>query len=189
MASRLLIFSRANAGRRRARECFQVAPSLEKIELPSKGMKVARRACVRSMLVGTGVLVHSVLCSVDLPVLSRIPRDSEGQGQPLCSVGTSSFCCRSAYRELSREHCLHVCRFASKDHGSPVYDLIKAMRISTPTTISKEQALNETQKERHENEELTVFLSVCTFPFKFSSKMSSSMSSPEESARLHRTFL
>jgi hypothetical protein len=42
----LLMLSRANDGRRRARECFQIAPSLEKIELPSRGMKVARRACV-----------------------------------------------------------------------------------------------------------------------------------------------
>ena len=40
------MLSRANDGRRRARECFQIAPSLEKIELPSRGMKVARRACV-----------------------------------------------------------------------------------------------------------------------------------------------
>jgi len=38
------MFSRAKEGRRRARECFQIAPSLEKIELPRRGMKVARRA-------------------------------------------------------------------------------------------------------------------------------------------------
>ena len=43
VASRLLMLSRAKAGRRRARECFQIAPSLEKMEFPRRGMKVARR--------------------------------------------------------------------------------------------------------------------------------------------------
>lgn len=38
------MLSRANEGRSKARECFQTAPSLEKIELPRRGMKVARRA-------------------------------------------------------------------------------------------------------------------------------------------------
>ena len=54
------MFSRAKAGRRRARECFQIAPSLEKIELPRRGMKVARRACVHVSL-GFGMVVHGVV--------------------------------------------------------------------------------------------------------------------------------
>lgn len=69
------MFSRAKEGRRRARECFQIAPSLEKIELPRRGMKVARRACRRYVSVGFGVVGHGVVSlEMDLPVLSRIPR-------------------------------------------------------------------------------------------------------------------
>jgi hypothetical protein len=37
------MLSREKEGRRRPRECFQVAPSLEKMEFPRRGKKTARR--------------------------------------------------------------------------------------------------------------------------------------------------
>jgi hypothetical protein len=38
------MLSREKDGRKRARECFQVAPSLEKMEFPRRGKNTARRA-------------------------------------------------------------------------------------------------------------------------------------------------
>lgn len=52
---RLLMFSREKKGRSKARECFQVAPSLEKMEVPSRGRKTARRVCGWVMLDGWGL--------------------------------------------------------------------------------------------------------------------------------------
>jgi hypothetical protein len=37
------MLSREKVGRKSARECFQVAPSLEKMEFPRRGKKTARR--------------------------------------------------------------------------------------------------------------------------------------------------
>lgn len=50
------MFSREKKGRSKARECFQVAPSLEKMEVPSRGRKTARRVCGWVMLDGLGFM-------------------------------------------------------------------------------------------------------------------------------------
>jgi len=69
------MLSRAKDGRSRARECFQTAPSLEKIELPSRGMKVARRAWGVLNVSLSACLLGYLFNSRHLPVLFRIPRD------------------------------------------------------------------------------------------------------------------
>ena len=58
VTSRSLMLSPTRDGRRRERECFQTAPSLEKIKLPSRGMKVAQRACIACQL-GCGECIYS----------------------------------------------------------------------------------------------------------------------------------
>lgn len=170
------MFSRAKEGRRRARECFQIAPSLEKIELPRRGMKVARRACVDVNL-GFGVVVHGVVLfffKMDLPVLSRIPREQR----------SAAVVCRDTHLILT-ENCVasNACMFA----GS----LVKTMGL--PSTIYQNRRQGSATQTQQigtlQTRALTVFFNVCTSPFKFSSKISSRMSSSEESARLHRTCL
>jgi hypothetical protein len=140
-----LMLSRANDGRRRARECFQIAPSLEKIELPSRGMKVARRACVdvswdlawREECVRSGFFLWTYrsyfefLRGKSAAVFCWTNCHFVGLASGTASFRLRIRCCRKTYRELCCEDCLHVCRFAGKYHGPPVHDLIKGVRIIT----------------------------------------------------------
>jgi hypothetical protein len=55
----------------------------------------------------------------------------------------------ATYRELSREYSLHVCRFAGKDHRSPVHDLTRAVRIST--NLKSQRARNTRDPKKGKN--------------------------------------
>lgn len=65
------------------------------------------------------------------------------------------------YRELCREHCLHVCRIAGDDYGVPVHDLREG--VSTPVQnlqrIKKEMSKTKQNKTGKvtSQETLTVF--------------------------------